>query len=332
MKITYLLGAGASAEALPLIKSNKKDNIEHKDSEKGLPESLQDFLNQYEKEWTVKTINGETGPDHGMLETFRKLNDIAANCLKFGTPDLFAKFLYEKNPRDNESYLLLKTLISNYFTLKQYSDSIGRGLGHRSFDQRSLVFLSTISEDGKLPQNVKIVSWNYDEQLEIAARKLNSNDENYLTSWPNQNVDYKGDYFLLHLNGVAGWDYKNFAQELPKEFSTYKNFHFSRNPLLSFAWEKKENHNYNIFFDQRLEVLEKMVAGTEILVIIGYSFPFFNRKIDEKIFRLLDEKVQIFYQDPNAENKISLIKKLFKISNTIEPITYTEQYFVPFEL
>lgn len=299
---------------------------------KGLPDSLKDFLLEYESDWTQKTENGETFVDKEMKDKFRKLIEIADSCIKFGTPDLFAKYLNEKSPFDNESYILLKLLISNYFSLEQYSDFTGRGSEHGAFDKRALVFLSTISEKGKLPSNVRVISWNYDEQLEIASSKMNSRGDIALKSWPNQHPNYRGDYFLLHLNGVAGWDYTDKAESLPKEFSTYKNFEIMRNPLLSFAWEDADSQDFQVFFEQRIEILEQMVTDTDILVIIGYSFPFFNRKIDKKIFNLLKSDAQIFYQDPDAENKIPLIKKLFNIKHNIEPIKYTEQYFVPFEL
>lgn len=328
MKVTYLLGAGASAQALPMIKSNKENN-----STKGLPESLKEFLLEYESSWTQKTINGETGLDKNMVSKIETLKHIADNCIEFGTPDLYAKFLNESKPFDQEKYILLKLLISNYFSLEQYSDFMGRSNGHGAFDKRALVFLSTISEKGSIPSNVKVITWNYDEQLEIANSKMNSRGEVILKSWPNQHPNYTGDYFLMHLNGVAGWDYST-GTVLPqvKEFTTYKNFEITRNPMLSFAWEDEEREDFQMFFKQRMDFLNKMVLDTEILVIIGYSFPFFNRKIDKEIFRLLKHNCQIFYQDPEAENKIPLIKKLFHIEQNIEPILYTDQYFVPFEL
>jgi len=331
VKITYLLGAGASAEALPTIKSTKKKGDSIPDKEKGLPESLMIFIEEYYQQWSNKTINGVNEVDEEYLKIHEKLKIIAQSCIDFGTPDLFAKFLNASVPFDSESYTLLKLLMSNYFTLKQYSDSIGRAAGHGALDKRALTFLSTICEEGKLPKNVNLLSWNYDEQIEISGKKINSNN-NFITSWPNQNPDYKGDYFLVHLNGIAGWDYDLSPKQLPREFTTYKNFNTVRNPLLSFAWEKKENMDLDIFFQQRLPLIEKTIRNTKILVIIGYSFPFFNRKIDKEIFKRIDPDTKIYYQDPAAEIKIPVIRKLFGIRNEIEPITYLEQYYVPFEL
>lgn len=333
VKITYLLGAGASAQALPMIKTNKNEGVPITDKDKGLPECLLDFVQQYKETWSSKNINGETIPDNDMIDVLQRLESIAKECINFGTPDLYAKFLYESSPAEIRNYLLLKLLLSNYFYLKQYSDFEGRAFGHGAFDKRALTFLSTICEDGKLPNNVKIISWNYDEQIEIAGSKINSRDGmNFLASWPNQHPDYKGDYFIQHLNGIAGWDYNSKAVQLQQEFITYKNFQSVRNPLLSFAWEKKEKHDLDLFFDTRMRILQSLTEGTDILVIIGYSFPFFNRKIDKQLFEFIKPNAKIYYQDPNAIEKKDLIKNLFGIENDIVPISYLDQYYVPFEL
>lgn len=334
IKVTYLLGAGASAQALPMIKSSNKDELfPPVDIEKGLPDCLLDFVLQYKDQWSSKTVNGETILDHEMIKILKSLEEIAKECINFGTPDLYGKFLYESSPAETEKYLLLKLLLSNYFYLKQYSDTTARAIGYGALDKRALTFLSTICDDGKLPDNVKIISWNYDEQIEIAGSKINSRDGmNFLASWPNQHPDYKGDYFIQHLNGIAGWDYVDKAVQKEREFITYKNFNTTRNPLLSFAWEKKEKHDLDLFFERRLEILKSLTEGTDILVIIGYSFPFFNRKVDQQLFEFIGPHAKIYYQDPKALEKISVIQSLFGLPNKISPISYLDQYYVPFEL
>ncbi len=55
--------------------------------------------------------------------------------------------------------------------------------------------------------------------------------------------------------------------------------------LLTFAWEKdpvKEGH-----LNHGIEIAKKFAEQTEVLVIIGYSFPFFNREIDNQIFEAI---------------------------------------------
>ncbi|MFX5587009.1 hypothetical protein ABTE16_19900, partial [Acinetobacter baumannii] len=83
---------------------------------------------------------------------------------------------------------------------------------------------------------------------------------------------------------------------------------------------------------KRIEILKSLTEGTDILVIIGYSFPFFNRKIDRQLFESIGPNAKIYYQDPNALENSKLIRTLFGMPNEITPITYLDQYYVPFEL
>lgn len=331
-KITYLLGAGASANALPMI---KKVIDPKSDKEKGLPDQLLAFVKHCRTHWVRErtTEDGDYSKDLDFEKVLIKLENIANECIAFGTPDLYAKYLYEKSPSDEETYRLLKILMSNYFAYTQYLE-ISSLISNKepAFDQRALVFLSTIFTNKKMPDNVKVITWNYDEQIEIARKKLCQEDFYTLPTWPNCPEDYKGDFSLIHLNGVAGWEYKHSATPIINEVLTYKNYSNTRNPLLSFAWETKEKESYDLFFNRRDIVLNNIIKDTDILVIIGYSFPFFNREYDKNILFQLKDDAQIYYQDPDANNKISLIIELFGIKQKIHPITFTEQYFVPFQL
>jgi len=70
------------------------------------------------------------------------------------------------------------------------------------------------------------------------------------------------------------------------------------------------------------------------LVIIGYSFPFFNREVDRTLFDSMINLKKIYYQDINA---IKLIDRLQAVQQRINakqiiPITETGQFFLPYEL
>ncbi|WP_183574342.1 hypothetical protein HDF18_02870 [Mucilaginibacter sp. X5P1] len=65
---------------------------------------------------------------------------------------------------------------------------------------------------------------------------------------------------------------------------------------LSFAWE----HNLSYEF---YENMKSSVYHTEVLVVIGYSFPFFNRKLDKLIINEYMPKLnKVYFQAPDAEN------------------------------
>lgn len=97
-KITYLLGAGASAQVLPLIKENKNGN------RAGLSTVLEDFLSSKKQE--IIKICGWGEND------YNKLTKIIQKCKAFGKPDLAAKYYMEIG--DLDSYSILKMLISTF--------------------------------------------------------------------------------------------------------------------------------------------------------------------------------------------------------------------------
>lgn len=137
--ITYLLGAGASANALPLIRKSPTSNIL----------GLSDELKLYLESGTTAILSLNTGWEGKNINI---LKDIIKGCIEFDSPDLYAKFLLETG--DFKNYRILKTLISNYFIYKQDLKNC--------FDYRALTFLTTITQNKKKPDNVKILSWNYD--------------------------------------------------------------------------------------------------------------------------------------------------------------------------
>ena len=299
----------------PLIKNNKDSN------NGGLAQHLKKF------------VEGQKAPVVSDKLNYDSLLDLADKSIEFGSPDLYAKFLLETG--DDITYNLLKKLLSNYFTYKEELQGC--------FDKRALAFLTTITQQQKLPNNIKILSWNYDRQIETAAKKLRPvnlsgyNTVHVFTCWPNcqDGFDSKELPFLLHLNGVAGYDYseRSFAE---KNNNVYNYKSPDLTPLLSFAWEEESNDSKRTFHEQRLPFAKKIAAETEILVIIGYSFPFFNRKIDDEIFKAMNKTLtKIYFQDPISDG--SQLKTQFDLKSDIKSsgITHISQkdyYHIPSEL
>jgi len=319
-RITYVLGAGASAKALPLIKRNKSTN------KLGLSEELKRFIDTN----VSFILSSNVGWDSRDIDNIR---DITDGCIKFGTPDLFAKFLLETG--DEVGYKILKNLLSSYFRHEQEIK--------QCLDVRALAFLTTISKDESLPPNVRLLSWNYDSQIEIAAARLkkvrNSGNKTIkgFSCWPNLsdgNVD-SSTPFLCHLNGVAGYTYSK------RDFHTKNDTHYdlkyneAKELLLSFAWEDNSNSPKEIFYEGRLEIAKSICSDTEILVIIGYSFPFFNRKIDQELFNWMKPTLKkIYFQDPfsNGHHLVSQFNLNNQIESNIFHIENTDNYFIPYEL
>ena len=210
MKITYLLGAGASANFLPI---NKK-NLSGEKTNSFIAE-LKMFRDTYVHRAGDPTI-------------VARLDEILKICAEMGTPDLCAKFLLETG--NDTLYQLLKIFLSNYFTFKQTLSEIAPSIFGNTInpESRPLSFLTTIINNKKLPENIHVLSWNYDSLMEIAATKLKlsgspaSEKVQGFSCWPNttegqQIDDTKNIPFLFHINGVAGYNYsaRNFSEKQP---------------------------------------------------------------------------------------------------------------------
>jgi hypothetical protein len=342
-KVTYLMGAGASAQALPLIKKLRYSTPNR--GNLGLPERLFHFAQYFENN-NIFQYNYREGQDASEIDTPTK---IAEKCIEFGTPDLYAKFLLEKQDYDN--YELLCHLVSKYFTFVQQDAK--HSFSDSEFDIRALNFLTMISSDSKIPSTIKVISWNYDTQLEIAAKKLSRKKSNEFiqgfSSWPNE-LNNSKEQFLVHLNGVSGHYYseKDFVSKNDKKNNLID---FTKRPLISFAWEEDESFEKITFTKTRLEIAKKTVAETIILVVIGYSFPFFNRQMDNEIFKAMKNNQaeyslkKIYFQDPS--NNGDFLKQRFpeiifhrngygRLTKEerveIIHISDCEQYYIPIEI
>lgn len=93
---------------------------------------------------------------------------------------------------------------------------------------------------------------------------------------------------------------------------------------LSFAWEAGHS--------DFLRAVTSDIAETEILVIIGYSFPFFNRGVDRLILGALNKLKKVYIQSPEASN----IQTRFKATRPDEvPFLLSsdiDQFLIPNEM
>jgi len=166
---------------------------------------------------------------------------------------------------------------------------------------------------------------------------------------------------FIHLNGVAGYafnermqrcynkmnDIDTPGQSLVDSFkrqgfdegeiikSIFNKFSIPNEHLLiSYAWEKefKSQRDYK-FSNEKIEYSRALARAADILVVIGYSFPFFNREIDKLIFSEMPTLQKIYFQDPylNGDflySQFSLNRDRVKI----EHIPNVKNYYVPYEL
>lgn len=334
-----MLGAGASAKVLPTVKATS--------STESLSQSLRIFAENLKADPIVESCYKNFITDLAI-----DLHWLADNSAKFGTPDTFAKFLYLQ---DRKSLPKLKNVLAFYFTVEQFINN--------KIDERALIFLTTVMQRNNVfPTNIKILNWNYDFQIQLAAEVfkkegfhsgvVNHRSLPLIDYYPslgsefiiNNEINVK-DIAMVHLNGIAGFYFSEkgghilnlFLNQIPKDLNEIIEKIITdsdkKHNLLTFAWENDTESAY--YLRNRVERAKALVAGTDILVIIGYSFPFFNRAVDKRVFDSIKESgklKKIYYQDPYRTGEF--LKKQFELSEDIDIIHVSEKdnYFVPNEL
>ncbi len=343
--ITYFIGAGASFHSLPLIRT------------------MNDRLRAFRTFLEIQLSDGKL--KHKFTDQFiKELGELISIELNRTSIDAYAKELSVNGSINSQMKLLrIKALLSSYIIFEQlikpddiafYSDDYDhsilppirlvlnsdlQAMIKNNIDKRYITFWGDYLTETKatLPENIKILSWNYDMQFEssyshVKDYSLELSQQNLqVFPSPQKNVDITKSC-ILKLNGTAGlidddtrkryynlfdlrehklMDNLDFLIELLE-----KNYHrsFSSKPLFSFAWEDEPVVN------KTRQYAKQIVEDTTILVIIGYSFPTFNKTVDRQIFSNLPKLKKIYYQAPRDEME-ELLDKLDGINPNLRAIT-----------
>lgn len=325
-KVIYLLGAGASCgnrKTQPNLDFGLKSGAilplvtEFEQAANYLPEVLQE---------TSRLPNGEyknsIPAEYLWLKT--EINALATKVGSSFSVDTLARMHLLSN--DIPELHRIKNFIG--IVLEFYE--IGNGL-----DNRYEAFLSTIISEvkngvPKLPNNLTILSWNYDLQIERYMKKIHVNQpEVYLQknkylkegfSFNKLNGDYlvdsNKDFLYLSTEG----DREKAAQLLKmraKEIGSLSEKDLY--PNMGFAWDTDQEAMY-----PDLRVFYRLSE----VVVIGYSFPSFNREIDNIIlFEVLKEafrlskNIRIVIQAAKDSESIAekVNERLFNLNGQVEP-------------
>ncbi len=310
--VTYLLGAGASADCLPTV------------------EKFEDKVEKFKN-----TIKGSITAHHILKDGFKfdeELTQFTKLVSRNPTVDILAKKFYHKGLRTD--LINLKKWLTIFFFYMQYTYHP---------DDRYDKFLAAIVGNEfakiKLPDNLKIITWNYDMQFEIAMADylkdeismelLHSTLNVYprVSSRPLDQEGLKG-FQIVRLNGTAGiypliknegfqtsfelqntnYVRKVSSGELSKEILESIKIEFDHKyrtgTTYTYAWEVEPSSNQAKFHAQQIAL------DTEVLVVIGYSFPYVNREIDDQIFRKLIKLRRIYIQNhvPISDERLNFIK------------------------
>jgi hypothetical protein len=380
MNITYFLGAGASYNALPVInelpsrlnsfelvvkslisnprKLNKSiaERDRYVEMMKTLQKDIQDLQKDVLAHKTVDTLAKKyyvvTNHHHKLIQ-LKKV--------------LIAYFLFEQIRNTNPLS----------YTLRDKRPDEGKGRQFKEFpDKRYDSFIATVISkirgDLNLSPNFKVITWNYDVQFELAYERYLPTPANLievqkrLQTIPNdlflngKNPIDLDKFSITRLNGIAG------ITSLPKikELVTNEEWQVDVSdlvcllaelhcneqnedvPLFSFAWEEHSQlHSVHPKKELLLEAAKEVMAQTKILVVVGYSFPNFNRSVDKKLFNELKGVERVYVQDTNADEIAELLKSTFPFLNEVYgfeygskqgtakipvlPIYGVDQFFIP---
>ena len=294
--VTYLLGAGASANAIPTIGKKFIDRFEY-------------FINFLTNPMGNGTLSFM--PENKDLELINALSEIKKKM----SPDHYAKIIYDEtnNGIDSMKYHNVKHLLASYIIWEQIgkekfrkeieaansltseieNNIIAKGPNttneiqeiHVLDDIRYSHFLSKIRNPTS--REISFVSWNYDWQLEKAMKLYTKTktvsetiikQSNYikLNGFANIATDNKihGSYENLYFQDFDDVLDNDTIDFFKKGFFSIRLFNEN---YLRFAWEANLDSSPNIIR------AKDFFSKTTDLVMIGYTFPDYNRAVDSAL-------------------------------------------------
>ncbi len=363
--ITYLLGAGASYHSIPIVNT--------------MNERMRMFLNMLEnyKKYDHDSFKGKV--DYGSRIkfpefyknidsfSFGKYKEVVNEAFKHHTVDTYARKLWLRRQRGHLK--LLKEFLCLYFAFEQSPNSdkllYGTPYDHEnvepyikhkdhikiSLDYRYDVFMATLlNEYMELPDNISVISWNYDYQLELAymsyancSMRVAIND---LSIYPGiKEIENSN---IVKLNGSAiqrglkekdewiSWDicpinnHDFYKAALNDAFDSSPNLERARSEnLINFAWEDR------LYQAKAIKRAKEILSNAQELIVIGYSFPNFNKKIDAQLFSRIQPNQMNIKVQCEPEHYIGIEESLKSLNSVIEEDIEIElhkdlkQFYIP---
>ncbi len=350
-KVTYLLGAGASYNALPVV------------------DEIPDVIARITKQLTRKRrgvahdlpILYESNEYQKALElAIDHLTQLEKGCNDHLSIDTFLKMLFLTK---NGKYEHMKGSISLMFELcsilkkeinENYNSHTTQYRPLNNIDKRYDAFLSSILKDSYdiLPESIKVLSWNYDNQMEISYQRYLDNAKQQIENVSSllnichkyQDVsEYDSTKFsFFKINGSISWKtskckfvslHEMKKSDTDKLFNVLLNYYSCQNSKqhtssISFGWDSPQQTK------ELLNCIFESTNDTEVLVVIGYSFPFFNRDVDNQILLNMGMLQKVYVQDPNPDGAIERLSSTLNHIPTenFVPIKNTKQFYLPPEL
>lgn len=326
-QIFYLLGAGAS------VMQNKLTKKACLPLANDFNEKL-DKLRYFVKEGTTSIYPTDTESILDKLPFQNEaLNIFIDKFLKdISSADTIDEAMRYYYLNDNkESFEFNKKMISIIFYIFENIE--------QTRDPRYKQFLMTMIEgkNFRLPNNIKILNWNYDNQFEHACYEIQDDKENI------KNILNDNNYFKI--NGSANFQeikkkvierlsqqQNNELIEIRENFSKFENMPNE----IDFAWEEE----FESKFINKIKKISNIKNNEtqSILVVIGYSFPFINHKYDFELIKAINP-TKIYIQNPTIYDesfeydfltKMGIYSQIDKFSFKI--INDCSRFYIPKEM
>lgn len=315
----YLLGAGASCKVLPLASN--------------FATRLASFGSDLRRAGPTNVYGDpEASPEDPFWGTNRDnlsnaISWLAEESSHHFSVDTFAKKLFFRD--DHQNLKKLKAVLSTYLVIEQSRHHV---------DQRYDAFFASILDFDSsrricLPEHLRILTWNYDTQLE----------KGFYGFCENQDMTTECVTFNKHIyriNGHCGTEPSGFVGKAfgatlkttinpaweagVKLYNEYIAESSSPVPKIDFAWE-------DLTHNKLMKVSSNLLSDVTDIVVIGYSFPYFNRKIDSLVFKQFKDVSRIYLQYPEGIHMSieERIRRLLPYRVEFIPVLTTELFFIP---
>jgi len=308
--IVYLLGAGASADALPPVKDFTAGITKQQDwLLKSFPLTPTDRFKHNGKDYTYQ---------EAVKDYIKASSQLKARCGSEMTFDEYAKrhWLKHQNPND-ASYKQLKMELTTFFAIEQARNMKARArYDHLLTD----LIVKGACPDKCIHDSVKILTWNYDQLLLLTLAEMSEWDDmhrvmDHFKVATLTHGDIPG-FSIMHLNGLIGVangsrttplihgkdpDMREaILKALELHFIARKSSNGPQAPqtAISFGWENIQTRK------ARLDQIRMEIKDAKALVIIGYSFPSTNEEIDRSLFSDMDQLERVYIQMRNRSAEI----------------------------
>lgn len=333
---TFLLGAGASANAIPVVSEfNVRFEV--------FIFTLEEHVNKY----------------HHKDVSWESVNDFIKNVRralgKFTTVDTYAYSLFKTNTRAYEAY---KILLSYYLLFEQSNESeMMLNQIHNTWhnkvklkiDQRYFPLIKAMESKANSSKKIAIVSWNYDSQLELAWAEMfgvsleqSSIDLKVYPTMKGSSLTQAEGATCIKLNGTASIYYQsstnNFSSihdMLSPTSTVFLNSCYLRiadclqkngeiDSMMEYAWENEDEVR------QARNRAKEIISETETLVVIGYSFPEYNIDIDRDLFSNRKNLDTIYYQvlPGDFDNMKEDFQRVIGPQEEIIKVSRTDRFYI----